>query len=141
MKINKLIGLLVVFALIVPMASAGTIGNETDRDNEDLPQEKEFATRAAYTITQGQTNYHGYYVAPGTSTLSVDLNWFTDDYSLKLGVFRPDGSLYGYYYDDEVDYLKGRIYLTINNPASGFWTFTVYGEDVAGTWPYVINVG
>lgn len=59
MKFNKLIGLLVVFALIVPMASAGTIGNETDRDNEDLPQEKEFATRAAYTITQGQTHYHG----------------------------------------------------------------------------------
>ena len=141
MKFNRLIGLLAVFIIVVPMVSASSVGSGNS-EAVDLMQKNESVARAGYTITQGETDYHGYYVSPGTSSFSVDLNWFTDDHSLKLGIIRPDGSLYGYYHDDDGDdNLKGRIYLTINNPTSGSWTFSVYGEDVTGTWPYAISMG
>lgn len=142
MKFNRLIGLLAVFIIVVPMVSASSVGSGNSEAVLDFPQADESAARAGYMIKSGETHYHGYYVSPGTSSLLVDLNWFTDDFPLKLGIFRPDGSLYGYYYDEDGDdNLDGRIYLTISNPASGSWTFTVYGENVPGTWPYVFNVG
>ncbi|KDE54311.1 hypothetical protein EI28_05080, partial [Methanoculleus sp. MH98A] len=84
MKFNHLIGLLVAFAIVVPMVSASSIGSENS-EAVDLMQKNESVARAGYTITQGETDYHGYYVSPGTSSFSVDLNWFTDDHSLKLG--------------------------------------------------------
>jgi len=136
MKFNRLITLLVVFSLIVPMVSAGNIEQCGVASNP-----LDSATRTAYIITQGETDYHTYSVSPGTSTLSVDLNWFTDDYSLTLSIYRPDGSRYGYYHDlDDGGYADGRITLRINNPASGSWTCAVYGEDVTGTQPYVIDM-
>lgn len=142
MKFNRFIGLLVVFVIVIPIVSASSVGSGNSETMLNLPDADGSATRAAYTIESGETRYHGYYVSPGASSLSIDLNWFTGDYSLKLGVIRPDGSLYGYYHDDDGnDSLKGRIYLTISNPTSGSWTFTVYGEDVTGTWPYDFSVG
>ncbi|KAF5039248.1 hypothetical protein DSECCO2_545980 [anaerobic digester metagenome] len=142
MKFGRIIGLLVVLFLIVPVASAGSIGSENSGVASNLPQVGEFGTRAYFSISQGELDYHGYFVSPGASSLSVDLNWFSDLYSLRLGIFRPNGSLYGYYYDcDDGDDPDGEFRLTINNPASGSWTFTVYGESVTGTQPYSFNVG
>jgi len=142
MKFGRIIGLLAVLVLIVPVASAGSIESENSGAALNLPQVDEFGTRAYFSISQGELDYHSYFVSSGASSLSVDLNWFTDDYSLRLGIIRPDGSLYGYYYDcDDGVIPNGRFRLTINNPASGFWTFTVYGESVTGTQPYSFNVG
>ncbi|MFA7153966.1 MAG: hypothetical protein WC072_09255 [Methanoregulaceae archaeon] len=142
MKFSRIIGLLAVLVLIVPVASAGNIGSENSGAALNLPQVDEFGTRAYFSISQGELDYHGYSVRPGASSLSIDLNWFSDLYSLRLGIIRPDGSLYGYYYDcDDGDDPDGEFRLTINNPVSGSWTFTVYGESVTGTQPYSFNVG
>jgi hypothetical protein len=140
MTFNRLIGLLAVFALIVPMVSAGSIGSESSEVLLDLPQADEFTTRAYYTITQGETDTHGYSVAAGTSVLQVDLNWFTPSYSLRLDVYRPDGSLYGSYHDgDDGRDPDGQIRFEIHNPVFGSWTFKVYGESVTETQLYVLN--
>lgn len=142
MKLGRIIGLLVALFLIVPVASAGSIGSENSGAALNLPQIDESGTRAFFSISQGELRYHGYSVSPGASSLSLDLNWFSDLYSLRLGIFRPDGSLYGYYYDcDDGDDPDGEFLLTINNPASGSWTFTVYAVRVTGTQPYSFNVG
>ena len=140
MKLNRLIGLLVVFAIVVPMVSASNVGNENSEAVLDLPRADEFATRGGYIITQNATNSHTCSVSAGTSVLQVDLNWFTPDYSLRLNIYRPDGSLYGSYHDDddgrEPD---GQIRFEISNPVPGLWKFKVYGERVTGTQPYVFN--
>lgn len=140
MKFNRLIGLLAAFALIIPMVSAGSIESGNNETALDLPRADGFITREYYTITQGETDSYSCSVPVGTSTLQVDLNWFTDDYSLRLDIYRPDGSLYGSYHDDD-DGRKpdGRIYIGISNPASGLWKFKVYGERVTGTQLYAFS--
>ncbi|MGB4143744.1 MAG: PPC domain-containing protein [Candidatus Methanoculleus thermohydrogenotrophicum] len=140
MKFSRIIGLLAAVALIAPMVSAGGIGSGNDEVALDLLQADESATRAFYTITQGETDSHSYSVPAGTSALQVDLNWFTPDYSLKLDVFRPDGSLYGSYHDvDDGSYPDGEIRFEIPNPVSGPWMFKIYGERVTGTQLCVLN--
>jgi len=140
MKFNRLIGLLAIFALIIPMVSAGSVESGNNVTTLDLPQANGFITREYYTITQGETDSYSCNVPVGTSTLQFDLDWFTPDYSLRLNIYRPDGSLYGSYHDDddgrEPD---GRIYLKISNPASGLWKFKVYGERVTGTQLYAFS--
>lgn len=140
MKFNRLIGLLAIFALIVPMVSAGSIECRENEITLDFPRAGEFTTREYYTITQGETDSYSYNVPVGTSTLQVDLNWFTPDYSLKLDIYRPDGSLYGSYHDgDDGRGPDGQIRFGIHNPASGPWNFKVYGEQVIGTQLYAFS--
>ncbi|WP_292519178.1 hypothetical protein [Methanoculleus sp.] len=140
MKFNRLIGLLAIFVLIIPMVSAGSTGSERNEAVLGLSQADEFTTRGGYIITQGETHSHTCSVSAGISVLQVDLNWFTPDYSLKLDVYRPDGSLYGSYHDDddgcEPD---GQIRFGISNPVPGFWNFKVYGERVTGIQLYALN--
>ncbi|KAF5042297.1 hypothetical protein DSECCO2_514060 [anaerobic digester metagenome] len=140
MKLNRLIGLLVAFAIVVPMVSAGSIEIGENEATLDFPRADEFATREFYTIKQGETDSYSCNVPAGTSTLQLDLDWFTPDYSLRLNIFRPDGSLYGSYHDDDDGRRPdGQICLGISNPAPGFWTFKVYGERVTGTQLYAFS--
>jgi len=139
MKISCIIGLLAVVAFIVPMVSAADIGNENDGVAGLLSRVDGYGTREYFTITQGETDIHLFNVPAGMSLLSVDLNWFTPDHSLKLEIYRPNGSLYGSYHDNSGGRLDGRIRVDISSPASGTWRLSVYGESVAETIPYVLN--
>ncbi|MDD2472545.1 MULTISPECIES: hypothetical protein [unclassified Methanoculleus] len=137
---GRIIGLLAVLVFIVPVASAAGLESENKEPLSEFVQTDGSAPRAFFTITQGETDYHGYSIPSGASSFSVDLNWFSDEYSLELGVFRPDGSQYGYYCDsDGDDNLKVRICLTISDPAPGPWTFTVHGKSVEGAQVYAFN--
>jgi len=139
MKISRIIGLLAVVAFIVPMVSAADIGNENDGVAGLLSQADEYGTREYFTITQGETDIHLQAVPAGIFLLNIDLNWFTPDHSLKLEIYRPDGSLYGSYHDNSGGRLDGRIRIDISSPASGTWRLDVYGESVTETIPYVLN--
>lgn len=140
MKFNRLIGLLAAFALITPMVSAGSIESGNNETALDLPRADGFATREYYTITQGETDSYSCNVPVGTSTLQFDLDWFTPDYSLRLNIFRPDGSLYGSYHDgDDGRKPDGLIGFKISDPVSGLWKFKVYGERVTGTQLYAFS--
>jgi len=139
MKISCIIGLLAVVAFIVPMVSAADIGNENDGVAGLLSRVDGYGTREYFTITQGEIDIHLFNVPAGMSLLSVDLNWFTPDHSLKLEIYRPNGSLYGSYHDNSGGRLDGRIRVDISSPASGTWRLSVYGESVAETIPYVLN--
>ena len=139
MKISRVIGLLAVVAFIVPVVSAAGIGNENDGVAGLLSQADGYGTREYFTITQGETDIHLQAVPTGISLLNIDLNWFTPDHSLKLEIYRPNGSLYGSYHDDSGGRLDGRIRVDISSPASGTWRLSVYGESVAEIIPYVLN--
>ena len=139
MKISRVIGLLVVVAFIVPMVSATGIGSENDRSVGLLSQMDGYGTREFCTITQGETDTHLFNVPAGMPFLNVDLNWFTPAHSLRLEIYRPDGSLYGSYHDNYDGYLNGRIRVDISSPASGTWSLIVYGESVTGTIMYALN--
>ena len=139
MKISRVIGLLAVVAFIVPVVSAAGIGNENDGVAGLLSQADGYGTREYFTITQGETDTHLLNVPAGMSLLNVYLNWFTPDHSLRLEIYRPDGSLYGSYHDNYGGRLDGRIRIDISSPASGTWRLKVYGESVTGTIPYILN--
>lgn len=139
MKISRIIGLLAVVAFIVPMVSAAGIGNENDGAAGLLAQPGEYGICEYFTITQGETDIHLQAVPAGISLLNVYLNWFTPDHSLRLEIYRPDGSLYGSYHDDYGGRPEGQIRVDISSPASGTWRLNVYGESVTETIPYVLN--
>jgi hypothetical protein len=140
MKFNRLIGLLAIFVLIVPMVSAGSIGSGNGEVTLDLLQADESTICGYYAITQGEIDSHSYSVSTGTSVLLVDLDWFTPIYSLRLNIFRPDGSLYGTYRDgDDGRAPDGWIQCEIPNPVPGAWKLQIYGERVTGTQPYALN--
>ncbi|MDI6866925.1 pre-peptidase C-terminal domain-containing protein [Methanoculleus sp.] len=139
MKISRIIGLLAVVAFIVPVVSAAGIGNENDGVAGLLSQPDEYGICEYFTITQGETDTHLFNVPAGMSLLKVDLNWFTPDHSLRLEIYRSDGSLYGSYHDNSDGRLDGRTRVDISIPASGNWRIKVYGESVTGTIPYALN--
>jgi hypothetical protein len=92
------------------------------------------------TITQGETDYFARYVLPGTSRLTLDLNWGTPSNSLSLTVSTPVGT-YGPYYDSsDGKPSDGRIVLTMSGGSgslpAGSWDFMVYGDSVSGVEDY-----
>lgn len=92
----------------------------------------------AGTITQGETDWYSYVVPPGTTSLTVDLNWGYAPDSLTLTAIAPDGTL-GPYHDADDGATNGRIFLTFSKSsglAAGTWVFKVYGEKVLGAQSY-----
>lgn len=93
---------------------------------------------SAGTINQGETDWYYYYVSPGTSSITTDLNWGDTSDSLSLTIIAPDGTL-GPYYDVSDGTTNGRITLGISrlpSLASGTWSFKVYGYRVTGSQGY-----
>jgi hypothetical protein len=79
-------------------------------------------------------------VPPGSSTLFVNLNWFTPQQSLTLKIISPSGSTYAYYHDTDLDgYKNAQIRTWISSPEAGTWRFQVYGEIVRGTQDYTFE--
>ncbi|SDF22660.1 hypothetical protein SAMN04488589_0043 [Methanolobus vulcani] len=94
-----------------------------------------------YTITQGQTNWHGYPLYTSTNSMTIDLNWGDRSDSLKLYVYDPNDNLVGVYYDSADGRINGRTLVTIYNSnglQQGTWSLAVYGYSVAGTEDYSI---
>lgn len=90
------------------------------------------------TITLGETDWYYYYVSPGTSSITTDLNWGDTSDSLSLTIVAPDGTL-GPYYDLTDGTTNGRITLGISRSpslTSGTWSFKVYGNQVTGSQGY-----
>lgn len=93
---------------------------------------------SAGTIMQGETDWYYYYVSPGTTVITPDLNWGDISDSLSLTIIAPDGTL-GPYYDASDGVINGRITLSVSRFAGlapGTWSFRVYGDAVTGTQSY-----
>jgi len=104
----------------------------------DLYMPEVMSPMSAGTITQGETDWYSVYVSPGTSSLTMDLNWGYIPDSLTLTVLAPDATL-GPYYDSSDGTMNGRITLQVTQAGgltSGTWKFKVYGEQVLGTQSY-----
>jgi hypothetical protein len=90
------------------------------------------------TITQGETDWYSWVVAPGTASITLDLNWGYAPNSLSLTAIAPDATI-GPFYDASDGVTNGRIFMTISRTggiAPGTWKFRVYGVSVVGTQSY-----
>lgn len=150
--------LIAVAALVMASASAMSTGNSKKTDTGDWvatpatlnswsqnAMTNTFTTTApgnVYYITQGQAQYYSFYVPPGSTGVTVDLNWGNPANSLQYTMFAADGSVAGPYYDNADGRIDGRIciYLSRNGAIipSGTYYDMVYGYSVTGVQSYTI---
>jgi len=87
-----------------------------------------------YYIKQGNNKVHEATVPPGTTILTLELNWGNTQSKLSLTPYDPDGTKIGTYYDeDDSKGINGKISLGIsskNGLKSGVWKFKVKGVSV-----------
>jgi len=140
---NALFILIGAALLLAPVVSAQQVEkNQTiivvPMDGSNSP---DYSVLASDSVIDGETDYFTKYVQPGTSRLTLDLNWGTPSNSLSLWVNTPAG-LYGPYYDSSDGIpSNGRIVLVMSEAGgqplpTGTWEFRVHGDSVSGVEDY-----
>lgn len=95
------------------------------------------------SVVQGETDYY-YRDIPSVPAVGTDLYWGVPSNSLTLKVITSEGTVLGPYHDADDGATDGRILLNFRkgsgNFAAGTWGFEVYGEKVAGSQTYSLDV-
>jgi len=96
-----------------------------------------------YYIKKGQTKVHKATVPPGTTILTLMLNWGNTQSKLSLSPYNPEGHILGTYSDkDDPEGINGKISLKIssqNGLESGVWRFKINGVSVRENEDYTFN--
>lgn len=96
-----------------------------------------------YDIKQGENKVHKATVPPGTTVLTLELNWGNTQSKLSLTPYDPDGTKIDTYSDeDDSKGINGKISLKIsseNGMESGVWKFKVKGVSVVGSEDYTFG--
>jgi M6 family metalloprotease-like protein len=87
------------------------------------------------SINKGEEKFFTTYEITTETKLAFILSWQSG--TMKLSVFKPDGSLYA-----EKESGESPIIIEVNNPDQGQWTYKVTAIDVAyDNYPFVVGTG
>jgi len=96
-----------------------------------------------YYIKQGKNKVHEATVPPGTTALTLKLNWGNTQSKLSLTPYDPEGTKIGTYYDDDDSAgIDGKISIEISSKGgleSGVWKFNVKGVSVREKEDYTFD--
>ncbi|WOF16280.1 peptidase domain-containing protein [Methanoplanus sp. FWC-SCC4] len=132
-----------VSAKIIETKSGYVVRSGYDVENSaDIFPSINSITRSLYSITDGEINYHNYYVSSGKTKITYDVDWGDSNNDLGLKIITPDTTL-GYYHDSIDGRTDGKIYIQISNSMglpTGTWDSFVMGYTVSGTEYYNFGV-
>jgi len=146
MKISRIVWMtLIVAALLTPLGAAqgmvagsdGYVITPAAYEGRELLN----LLRNDATIHQGESDRYSHAVQPGTSQMTVDLNWGNTASSLSLTIAAPS-TVVGTFHDADDGVTDGRIHITVSRSPcieAGTWEFLVYGEQVSGEEDYTIG--